>query len=131
MIMNRRGFSVFEVSASAVLLAALVSGSLEMIRRVLLIQEETRKNDIAHCEVANLMETVALTPWEELTEDNLSRLELSDAVLSELHNARLEVHVEATKADTDGKRILLRLLWNDPNNNDLSKAELACWRFQP
>lgn len=132
MMTIRRGFSVFEVSASAVLVLALVSGSLELVRRTLSIQEESRRDDIAQCEVANLMETVAIVPWKRLTEDDLSRLTMSDTALGELHDPRLEVRVERTEGDTDGKRVLLRLSWSNPHQHDHRSAkELTCWRYRP
>ncbi len=132
MMTLRRGFSVIEVSASAVLVLALVSGSLDLIRRTLSIQEESRRDDIAQCEVSNLMETVAIVPWEKLTEDDLSRLALSDTSLDELNDPRLEVRIERTEGGTDGKRVLLRLSWSNPHQHDhRSATELTCWRYRP
>lgn len=84
---------------------------------------------IAHEELANRMERVALLPWERLTVDEIEKSPLGPRVTGVLRGAALKAVVTDEPEPVAARRIELRLTWQDPAGNEQAPVSLTAWRY--
>ena len=84
---------------------------------------------IAHQELANRMERVALLPWERLTADEIEKSPLGRHVSNVLRGAALDVEVTEEAEPVAARRIELRLTWQNAAGSELAPVSLMAWRY--
>lgn len=129
MMRRRRGVSLLEIAAAAVLLAVLLTVCLRFMRATTAQRRGLQARRAAVQEVANVMERLAARSWEELTPGAAGQARLSAEAQRALPNGRLEIEVAQTDQDPDAKRITVVLRWPaGPEQPDRS-VRLVAWRY--
>jgi len=126
----RRGSSLIEMIVSTVLLTAVLVCAAPLISWSMQQRGLAEKQQLANQEVANLLETVATTSWDQLTQQNVSQWKLNDATEAELNQAKLEVSIKQSDAAPIAKQVVVKLTWSDKMNRPVAPIRLSTWVYQ-
>ena len=124
---DKRGFLLLEMIVSLILLGTAMAiivptlGWMGVQNRLSLQKQEAVQ--ILH----NLMEELATRPYEELTPETAEKIELPEALRSQLPGAKLEVEITEPDTQPPAKRIRMRLVWNQRSGMPLSPIRLTAW----
>ena len=127
---RRRGISLIEMIVSTVLLSAVLVAAVPMIGWSFQQRHLAQKRQLANQEVANIMETIATTPWAQVTSETLGQVKLSEAAQNELNNAKLEINLKQSESDIVSKQIILKLSWSDKMNRPIAPITLTTWMYE-
>ncbi|MFH1264389.1 MAG: hypothetical protein ABIK89_01590 [Planctomycetota bacterium] len=129
-MVRRRGSSLLEVTAAGILLAMMLTVSLQFFRATAAQRRGLQARRTAVEEVANVMERLSARPWEELTAENAGQVEPSPEVRQALSGSELKIDVLQTEGEPEGKRITVALRWPaGPEQPDRS-VRLVAWRYR-
>lgn len=129
-MVRRRGSSLLEISAAGILLAVMLTVSLQFFRATAAQRRGLQARRTAVEEVANVMERLSARPWEELTVENLGQMEPSPEAQQALPGSELEIEVLPTEGGPEGERITVTLRWPaGPAQPDRS-VRLVAWRYR-
>jgi hypothetical protein len=131
---NRRGAFLLEITMALALATAAMVALAQLMVFVAHQRRETERTRIAAREVANLMERVMILPWEQVTPDHLSRLQISDETQRRLASAELRIFVDEGAGDDHPQGLRQRevrivLTWRDAAGLRVQPVELSAWRF--
>ncbi len=104
--------------AVAQLLAVAAQQELAIERRRLGAQEAAN----------SLEQTMALT-WEDVTQERLQELKLSEESQQRLPDGRLACELESSADPLPSKRIVADVSWRN-RSGDRERVRLTAWRFQ-
>jgi type II secretory pathway pseudopilin PulG len=127
---RRRGFTLVEITASVVMLAAAMTLTVQLLGALAAERRAAERRLCAVQEVANLMERVAARPWAEVTPESLRTVSLSPRALQALPGAELTATVDDASAGPGGKRISLRLRWRDRAGTWTAPVRLSAWIYR-
>ena len=129
--MNRRGFTIVELIVAGALLATLLAVCLKMFVSWTDWRRESDRRRLALLEVANVMERLAATPWDDLTPEGGGDMRISEHADKSLPNAKLTIDVSASPPDQTppSKRLALSLEWRDRAGRMSAPIEIVTWRF--
>jgi len=129
-MVRRRGSSLLEVTAAGILLAMMLTVSLQFFRAMATQRRGLQARRTAVEEVANVMERLSARPWEELTAENVGQVEASPEVRQALPGSELKIDVLQTEGEPEGKRITVAIRWPaGPEQPDRS-VRLVAWRYR-
>jgi len=129
--MKRRGMFLIEISVAGVLLLAFAMlcvkyFAVTAIQRKVLSQRQTALN-----EAANIMELLAVRPWNELTPASLAEISLTPEAKSVLPEGELKIDLADEDAKPAAKRITVTIRWQDSAGQWVQPARLVAWRHRP
>ncbi len=124
-----RGTITHEATMAIVLAAAVLAGAAQTLTIVAHQRRSSERDVVAQREVANIMEEVAIVPWNELTQDDLQSLQLSRDCQQVLRDA--ELRLEISESIDDSRQIQVELDWSAPNGQRTEPVSLTTWRFPP
>ncbi len=127
---RRRGFTMLEITVSAVMLATAMSVTVQLLGALAAGRRATERRLCAVQEVANLMERVAARPWGEVTPESLRAVSLSPRALQALPGAELAATVDDASASRGEKRISLRLRWRNRAGTWTAPVRLTAWIYR-
>ncbi len=127
---GRRGFTMLEITVSAVMLATAMSVTVQLLGALAAGRRATERRLCAVQEVANLMERVAARPWGEVTPENLRAVSLSPRALQALPGAELAATVDDASVSRGEKRISLRLRWRNRAGTWTAPVRLTAWIYR-
>ena len=127
---RRRGFTLLEITVSAVLLATAMSLTVQLLGALAAERRAAERQLCAVQEVANLMERVASRPWEDVTPESLRAVRLSDRAMQALPGAELAATVDDASATRGEKRISLRLRWRNRAGTWSAPVRLTAWIYR-
>lgn len=131
--MNRsRGMTLIEVSVAGVLLAVLITVSLQLMGATAARRRAVEDRQTAGVEASNVMERLAALPWEELTPENVAAVRLSSEARKTLCEGRLEIDVARPGDEPllDQKRITVSVGWQDRSGAPQRPVRLVSWRYR-
>lgn len=112
-------------------LGTLLSLLVPTIRRVETARRNADQRRVASLELSNLMEDLASRPAEQLTPDELQKLQLSDIAKSRLRDASLKTS-STVVADTKGLvKVQLSVSWPSLNGQPTEPVRLTAWLRGP
>lgn len=127
---NSRGFTIVEVTValavSATIVGLVVQAMVGLGHARLRDQQRTRAIE----EAANLMEAIQARPWNELAEEQLAALPLSEAFQRVAPRAMLTVTVEPDEQPVAAKRIAITITATDSANQGVVLASLSAWKYR-
>ena len=124
----RGGFSLIEQIVAAALLAAVM---VTLIPLLVLVGQEcrtTEQRQAAMMEVENLMDRLTAQSWDELTDESVERVELSDHLRQRLKDPSLVIKVQAV--DDNAKRIRIEMTWKHRSGQFHSPVRLSAWTYR-
>lgn len=128
---SRAGILFTELFVALLLLGTLVSVLVPLIRNVETARRTTELRRIANLELSNLMEGLAARPTEQLTADELQKLQLSDVAKSKLPNAQLKTSSTAVDDAKGIIKVQLALTWLSPTGQSVEPVRLTAWLGGP
>jgi Tfp pilus assembly protein PilV len=126
---RRGGFTMVEVAASAFLLAAAMTLTVQVLGWVAAERRAADRRQCAVQEVGNLMEHLAARPWDRLSPEAIRDVAMGEAARRRLPGAELSVSVDESRGP-DAKRIALRLRWRNRAGTWEAPVRLAAWVFR-
>ncbi|WP_435016122.1 type IV pilus modification PilV family protein [Tundrisphaera sp. TA3] len=123
---RRRGFGLVEMTATAVMLVAAMTITVQLVGWVAAERRSVARRERALLEAANLLERLAARPWDDLTPDAAKALTLSDATRAALPGAALSIEVAPAGAP-EAKRITVAITWRDRSGSAEAPARLVGW----
>jgi hypothetical protein len=127
---KRRGLGILELTVAGILVGLLATAVMQLVVVSANQHRALAKRHVAIQESANVMERLSVTAWEELTAENVAKLELSEEARKSLAGATLEIEITGAEGDPAAKRIKVVIRWPDrPGRPDLS-VRLLAWRYR-
>lgn len=126
---RRSAFTVPELAATLILLGALMSAAMPLLRA---IKEQRRASDrrlIATQEVANLMERFSAQPWNRIAQPEADKLALSATANEALREPKLKVTVEPVSTQPPSKRIHIEVRWKNRVGDFVSPLRLTAFVY--
>ena len=124
---SRAGFSLLEMFVAAVVFGTALVTFLPMMQSVGFQQRLTDQRLLALRESENLLEQLAPRKWSELTNEELSKLSLSENVKSRLPQAILKVDVNEPAEPAASKRVAVQLSWTPRSGQAPQSVRLVAW----
>jgi hypothetical protein len=126
---GRAAMTLFEVSAAAAMLAVLMTISVQMLRAVGDQQRATEQRAMALTTIQALSEQIGNIPWDELTTEAVSKIEIPAEVAPHLPQAKLSVAIHYEHEPVAAKRVAISLEWKRPNGRVTAPTRLTTWAF--
>lgn len=127
---RQRGFTILEVMVAAALTALLVTMCVRMLTSSAAQRRGAERRSVALEEAANVAESVAALPWDELTSERVGQIQLSESARQALGNGSLKVSLEPAASGPASKQIRVQLTWPNPAGGEAT-VELSSWAFAP
>jgi len=121
---------MLEVIVAGVILAAMMTICLQMLHATTGRHRATDVRHLALREAANVMETLAATPWGDLTQQYTEQVKLSDEATRGLPAGELKISVTESDDQPDAKRIHLRIRWHNRSGRFTQPVQLVAWRYR-
>lgn len=109
----RRGFTLLELLAAAVMIGAMLAMVLPLLGWVAAERRAVARRERAALEASNLMERIAARPWEAISNEELGRERLGEAAARVLPHASLGVEVAELDGPPAAKRVAITIRWDD------------------
>ncbi len=126
---SSRGFTIVEVTlalaVSATIVGLVVQTVVGLGHARLRDQQRTRAIE----EAANLMEAIQARPWNELSDEQLTALQLSKDFQRVAPRATLTVTVAVIEQPIRAKRITITIAGTDTANHSVTLASLSAWKY--
>jgi prepilin-type N-terminal cleavage/methylation domain-containing protein len=128
---TRRGVTLVEVSVAIVLLGVMAGLIVEAQTVRGRLQRAMHWRELATIEAGNLMEQVTALPWDDLNEEKLATMKLSDGLRQALPKAALHLAVDpVTGTDQpESRRIRLEIDWPGPTGEVVRPVRLTSWVY--
>lgn len=124
----RRAMTLIELIAAASILAVLLASSVQVIRVLDKHRQSTERRAIALQTTQALLEELSNTPWEQLTPEAASKLQIPDAVTDYLPVARIVASVDDETDPVAAKRVAVAIEWTTAAGN-LNATQLTTWVY--
>lgn len=121
----RRGFTLVEMSMAALLLAMIMTLTVQILATAVVQRRSADRRQRALYEASNVLERVASLPLGRLTPDTLKNAKLSDATLLALPKADLKVSI--TDADHGLKRLVVEVRYSDKGDEVVGPVRLVTY----
>ncbi len=128
--MTRRGVSMVEMIVAACLLTCAMAMVAQVIGRSAARRRDAGHHRIAVQEAANVMERLAVRPFDELTPDGVADEQLSPQAGQSLPEGVVEVHVTEAAGEPDARRIEVEIRWRGRSAQPDPSVELVTWRYR-
>ncbi len=128
--MNRRAFTLLELIAASVLIGAMLMLCLQVLTATAAARRRAETRLIAMQQSANVMERLAAVPWEDLSEENIEKLELEKLVRRLLPDAQLDIELATPPDEPPAKRITVSIGWSDRAGQAVGPVRLVAWRHK-
>ncbi|MEZ6064908.1 MAG: type II secretion system protein [Planctomycetaceae bacterium] len=128
---HRNGLTLVELVLAFMLLGIAITGVSTMVSWVKLQRELTADRQVASLELANIAERLSTRPYDELTSETLSALDLSPIAATELRQPQFSVTVEDETEPVPAKRVTLTLVWLDRGDRPQAPQRLVRWFHAP
>lgn len=127
---RRRGVSIVEMIATAVLISVAMTAAVPLLALAAVQSQTARQHQIALLEVANVMERIAIAPPRELRElEEASERPISDTARKYLPEARLQVHAVDVPGPPAALRLTVQLTWKDRAGASVAPVRLVKWFY--
>lgn len=124
---NRSGALLLELVVSGLVLGIVLSTAIPMLGWVARERKLNQQREAAILEAGNLMEEIALMPWDELSSERLSQRSLSPGLLKHIPDAQLTAKVDLDPAEPRMKRVHLELRWETAPGKAAPPVKLTGW----
>ena len=124
----QRGTITHEATMAIVIATAVIAGTAQILAVIAHQRRDIDRRSAALHEAGNLMEEIAVIPWNNVNEEGLAALRLSDECLGILREPRLRITVDAEPAGV-GKHISVEIDWRVGQDQRALPLRLAAWRY--
>jgi type II secretory pathway component PulJ len=126
----RRAITLLEVAVAIILLGAVATLCLRMIRATAAQHQAIGQRQTAIREVANLIEHLGARSWQQLTSETVGDVQLSEQAGRSLPGAECTIEVDRPPEQPEAKRIRISLRWQDRAGQFVRPVCLTAWRYR-
>lgn len=130
MMIRRRGMSLLEVIVAGIILATLLSLSLEVMQNVGSQRRTLRQREVAAQEAANVMERLMANDWASLTPEAAKEFTLSAETGRALPEGKLTVEIAPVSGNPEAKRVHVSITWPRGPEQPDQRVELVAWKYR-
>jgi Tfp pilus assembly protein PilV len=128
---DRRGFTIFEVAVSAVVLGAVVTTAAQLVQWSVKLHQVALQKRCALEAATSLLDRLSARPWSAITAESAKDASLPTEVRNFLVDPQLNVAVAEDKADSPrGKTISVEISWAERAGKRTQQVHLTTWVFQ-
>ena len=124
---RRGGYAMVELTISTLLIAAALAIVVQSVGWLAAQRRGAERRQRAIQEAANLMERLALRPWDELTPELARSLTLSPATSSALRDGMLDVAIAPGRGEPASKSVAITIRWGDRSGVPSAPVRLVAW----
>ena len=126
----RRGSTLLELIVATALLGVVFATVAPVFSWLAAERRAADQTQLASLEVANVMERLAQTPWETLSDVSTKNIALSESARKHLDEARLTVRVVEETGPPAAKRVNVELTWRNRADQFVAPMRLTAWVFK-
>lgn len=126
----RRGTTLVELMVSGILLGTVMMVTVPTLGWIAKERRAAQRRQEAIAEVANLMERVTVTSWEQITPQGLGQIKLSEDSARQLPGAVLKLDVVSNPSDPNSKQIVIDLRWKNRTGRIGAPVRLSAWVYR-
>jgi len=128
-VVNRRAFTLLEMIVASVLIGTMLTLCLQVLTATVAARRRAEIRLIALQQSANVMERLAAVPWEDLSEENIAKLQLDKQVHRLLPEAQLDIEMTVPPDEPPAKRITVSIGWSDRAGQPVRPVRVVAWRY--
>ncbi len=128
---RRRGAMLVEAAIGIALAVVAMIAIAQLVALVAKQRREAAQTRLATQEVANVMESVMVLPWGELTTEAGVQFAAAHPPASALEDPQLSITVSDLDDSLPTKKIEIALSWRDQANRRVEPVRLVAWKHQP
>ena len=125
---KRRGTTLLEMMVSCILVSAAVATAIPILSAMKIQRRGTSERQAALIEAENILERLAARNWDELTQQSVTQLELSDWVKSRLPQPQLVTTIRPVPDGPPAKEIRVHIEWQSFQNQSVD-VDLSAWVY--
>lgn len=126
---QRSGFTLMEILASCLLLAALLTLCVQLVGASTTQRKAAALRETALLEAANAMERMVAGSWDSLTSEAAGQAALSPEAAESLPGGKLAVEIEPVEDDPAARRIAVEVRWEPAPGRAPERVRLVAWRY--
>ena len=126
----RRGFTMFELVMSTILLAVAMTTTVQILGWVAHERRAADRRQWAVQEVANLMERWTAEPWDRVNDGSARELALSGEIRRKLRRPELSATVDEVDDRPEAKRLSIQLRWPGRSGEWETPVRLTAWIYR-
>jgi type II secretory pathway pseudopilin PulG len=123
------GFTVLEVMAAAVMLAAAMVITVQVLALSRAQARDSQRRQLAIQVAGNLLERLTATNWDRLDSAVADAKERSKESVSRLPGGELDVTIESDSAPPRSRRITVTIRYRSRGGEFTSPVRLTAWSF--
>jgi hypothetical protein len=127
---RRSGFGLIEMAVTGILITAAMAATLQVVGWVAVQRRAVERRERAVLEASNLMERITARTWDELTNETLGSIKISEQTASFLPGSALELKVLPMEDAPTRKKITVEIRWSDRSGRAESPVRLVAWVYR-
>jgi Tfp pilus assembly protein PilE len=127
---RRKGSLLLELVVASVLLGVVMSAAVPALGWIARQRSVAQQRQAVLLEVDNLMERMTALDWSDLTPQRAAEFKLSDHLLDQLSEPKLDVAVQLDGQDETAKEIRIEMLWSMGAGRPAPPVRLSAWFFR-
>ena len=121
---------MIETLVATVMLGTVVVTLSPLFGWVIQGRRAADRRQAATQEVANIMERIDLQGWQQLSENSLASIAISDQAQRFLTDARLETKIQAEEGPPASKRVTIELSWKNYARDYVAPVRVTSWFYR-
>jgi Tfp pilus assembly protein PilV len=128
---NRRGFTIFEVAVSAVVLGAVITTAAQLVQWSVSLHQLALKKRCALEAATTVLDRMSAREWSSITAQAANEMSLPPETKAFLGDPRLAVAVTNEGEEPRGKKVSVEISWAERAGKPTQQVHLATWVFAP
>ncbi len=120
---------MLEIFVAAAVFGSVLTTFVPLLQSALRLQRTTELELLALREADNLLESLRQTPWQKLTDDELSKQSLSEIATERLPKAELKVTVVDAAEKPTSKQVTVAVTFFLRDGQPRRSIQLSSWFF--
>jgi Tfp pilus assembly protein PilV len=127
---RRSGFGLIEMTIAGVLIVVAMTVTVQIVGSIALERKAVERRERALLEAENVLERIVARPWNELTNESLSKSQLSSTTAGFLRSPTLKASVASFDDAPARKKVLVEIRWLDRSGHSEAPVRLVAWTYR-
>ena len=127
---SNRGFGLIELSIAAVMLAAAMVATVQVVSWVALDRRAVERRERAVVEASNILERITARPWDELETEKLATIMLAEPTAACLPGGSLDIKASTIEGPPARKKLAIEIRWRDRSGRTESPVRIVTWVYR-
>lgn len=126
---NRSGFILIELGAAVIVITAVFALTLQCVHFAQEMRRASHQHEVALAEANNVVEQIYTWQYDELTDERLSQISISDQAATALPKSQLKVMLDDLDNTSRGSRVTVDVQWSGGAGRPPRSVRITAWRF--